>query len=212
MHFRGYVFSNEPDTLMDSLIHVDGHPPGDVWLPLDVASDRSRSGWIAVAPPDRQLDIPGLSPADDWVNCVWPTAFLRERLGPLALLGGGALTPRGVCRRNVRCIDGDWFAAVPRFSDTIGDHWSFPLHDEHIALVTHLGEATWTTTVGELDLGASLDAGPPSLIVGPEGPVFYDVSFEPEEPGAYRARVAAAAEPLMDLPPGTRVWLVDWHG
>ena len=65
MHFHGYVFSDEPDTLMDSLIHVNGHPPGDVWLPLDVASDHSRSGWIAVQPQDPRGETTRLSPADE---------------------------------------------------------------------------------------------------------------------------------------------------
>jgi hypothetical protein len=211
VHFQGYVFSNEPRILMDSLIHVDGHPPGDVWLPLDVAADGARSGWIAVQPADQQPGTPGPSAVDEWVNCVWPTAFLRKRLGPLALLGAGALTASGVCRRNVRFVDGDWFAAVPRFFGTIGDSWSFQYNAEHGALVTHRGEATWTTTVRELDLAASLDLDAPALVVGPEGPVFYEVSFTPEEPRAYRARLAAAAAPLMDLPPDTCVWLVDWH-
>lgn len=210
MHFMGYVFSNDPDTLMDSLIHRDGHPPGDVWLPLDVAADHSRSGWISVRLGDQQRELAWPS-ADDWVNCVWPTAFLRERLGPLALMGDEALTATGICRSNVRLIDGEWFAAVPRFLDTIGDYWSFRC-DEHAALVTLRGETTGSTTVRDLDLAASLDHCGPSLVVGPEGPVFYDVSFRPGPPGAYRARVAAAATSLMDLPADTPVWLVDWHG
>lgn len=212
MHFRGYVFGDAAESLMNSLIHRDGHPPGDLWLPLDVTSEHARSGWIAVEPEDWQREIPRPYTVDRSVHCVWPTAFLREQLGPLAMLGDGALSSIGVCRRNVRRMDGNWYAAVPRFFDTIGDHWSIPLADEHSALVTLDGGMAWTTTVGDFDLQASVDLSAPWLVVGPDGPVFYDVSFEPEDPAARRARIIAAAAPLLALPSDTPVILVDWHG
>lgn len=212
MHFRGFVFANNPEPLMNSLIHFDGEPAAEVWLPLVVGDDSARSGWTKVEPEDWEREIPYPYTVEDWVHCVWPTTFLRERLGPCALLGDEALDSTGVSHRNVKRIDGEWRAAVPRFFDTIGDHWSFLWSTEHVALVTLTGRKCHTTAVEGLDLQASLDLGTPSLIVGPEGPVFYDVSFGPEDREAYRARVEAAAAPLLGLPPDTRVSVVDWHG
>ena len=212
MHFHGYVFANEPKPLMDSLIHFNGDPPAEVWLPLVVGDNTARSGWTKVEPEDWERELPSPYGVEDWVHCVWPTTFLRERLGPYALLSDEALDSAGVSHRNVKLLDGQWCAAVPRFFDTIGDHWSYLRSTEYAALVTFGGHRSNNLALWELDLDASLDVGAPSLIVGPDGPVFYDVSFRPEDPKAYRARVEAAAAPLLDLPRDTRVSVVDWHG
>ncbi len=212
MHFHGYVFANDPEPLMNSLIHFYGEPPAEVWLPLAVDQGSSRSGWITVEAEDWERDIPFPYTVDDWVHCVWPTTFLRDQLGPQALLGDEALDSTGVSHRNVKHMGDQWCAAVPRFFDTIGDHWSYLHPREHAALVTVSGDRSNHVALWELDLDATLDLSHPSLIVGPDGPVFNDVSFGPEDRTSYRARVEAAAAPMLELPRHTRVSLVDWHG
>ena len=106
MHFHGYVFANDPKPLMDSLIHFNGEPPAEVWLPLVVGDDTGRSGWTKVEPEDWEREIPYPYRVEDWVHCVWSTTFLRERLGPYALLSDEALDSAGVSHRNVRLFDG----------------------------------------------------------------------------------------------------------
>lgn len=212
MHFHGWVISNDPEPLMDSLIHLYGEPPADVWLPLDIDESYARSGWTKVEPEQWERDAPFPYTVEDWVHCVWPTAFLRERLGPYALLSDQALDSVGVNHRNVKLVDGQWLAAVPRFFDTIGDAWSFVHSTQYATFVSLGGQTSDSTTVGELDLDASLDLGLPCLVVGPEGPVHYDVSFKPVGPEVARARVRSAVAPLLDLPRETRVSAVDWHG
>lgn len=211
MHFNGIVMAADPTPLMTSLIHEYGYPPADVWLPLDVTGPAARSGWQTVTPYPEDAARPWPFKEENWVHCAWPTSFLREQLGPCAILNDAAINQRGVEHFNVQQRGGRWCAQVPRFFDTIGDHWSLQTHPDRYALVTTSGRICSSTTVGELDLAATLVKAGPCLIVGPDGPVFYDEGFGPGKEDFADRRMKAAA-PLMDLPPDRLVSLVDWHG
>lgn len=210
MHFRGFVFDSDPAHLMRSLIQVEGEPPAEVWLPLVVREESARSGWAWGGSDDGEGGSAGAD--EERLHCAWPTRFLRERLGPYALLGDRALDSTGVHHRNVKRIEGQWSAAVPRFFRTIGDHWSLLSSHELTALAATNGQLASTLTVADLDLGASQELASPSLVVGPDGPVFYEWPWRRENRRTYRARLLAATAPLLDLPPDTPVWIVDWHG
>lgn len=212
MHFNGIVIADDPATLMNSLIHPYGNPPAEVELPLDVVGETARSGWQAVIPLPEEASWPMPYTVEDWVHCVWPTAFLRERLGPCAILDEStAVNGRGVDHTHVSQRNGQWYALVPRFFDTIGDHWSLQRNWDRYALVTTSGDVCASTTVGELDLEATLAKAAPWLIVGPDGPVFYDRRFRISKEETDETRLQSAT-PLMDLPAKTLVSLVDWHG
>lgn len=211
MHFNGIVIADDPKSLMNSLIHHNGNPPAEVWLPLDVTHETGQSGWQTIIPYPDEAAYPWPYAVRDWVHCVWPTAFLREQLGPYALLADAAIDSAGVDQQNIEKRDGRWYAQVPRFFDTIGDYWSMQRLPERYALVTISGRVCASTTLGDLDLEATLNEAGPCLIVGPEGPVFYDEGFGPGKED-FEQRRALAAAPLMQLPPETPVSLVDWHG
>jgi hypothetical protein len=213
MHFNGWVFGHEVDQLMNSLTHRDGDSPAEVWLPIEdagaIAHDELgwRSGWALIHAWEND---PRAEPVEEWAEFYWPTTFLRERLGPHALLPDAPLGWAAVARRNIRRIDGAWHAAVPRFYRTVCDYWSPLRARTREALVTTSGGQRHKSTVAQIDLEASLELGGPSLIVGPEGPVFYDVSFRDDPTTPSRRR--SAAEGLMRLPGDTPVTGVDFHG
>ncbi len=211
MHCQAIVFGDHPERLMDSLIQTSGQMPADVSVPLEVTDSSGRSGWHTVNDGHRQFSAQSAYGYGNWVHCAWPTSFLREQLGPCAILNDAAINQRGVEHFNVQQRGGRWCAQVPRFFDTIGDHWSLQTHPDRYALVTTSGRICSYTTVGELDLAATLVKAGPCLIVGPDGPVFYDEGFGPGKEDFADRRMKAAA-PLMDLPPDTLVSLVDWHG
>jgi hypothetical protein len=211
MHFNGIVFADDPRSLMNSLIHENGEPPAEVWLPLDVAGETGRSGWQTIVPDPEEAAYPWPFTVEDWVHCAWPTTFLRERLGPCAILGDEAIHSLGVDHRNVSRQHGQWQAKVPRFFTTIGDHWSMQRLPDRYVLVTTSGRICASTTVGDLALEATLKKAGPCLVVGPDGPVFYDEGFGPGKEDFESRRLEAAA-PLMQLPSETLVSLVDWHG
>jgi hypothetical protein len=68
-----------------------------------------------------------------------------------------------------------------------------------------------TTTVADMDLEASLTLGGPSLIVGPEGPVYHDTSWDPIDSDSSITRRRAVTEVLMTLPGDTPVTAIDFH-
>lgn len=142
---------------------------------------------------------------------MWPTAVLRGLLGPCALLREGETDSTGVARRHIAEIDGQWYAGVPRFFHTVGDHWSRLIQADRLALVTTSGQEVPTTTVADMDLEASLKLGGPSLIVGSEGPVYHDTSWGLIDEDGSIARRRAATEVLMTLPGETPVTAIDFH-
>lgn len=205
MHFQGLVFSDDPTPLMNSLIQTSSQPPADTSIPLSASGEHARSGWHAIASEHRQ------DPTTEYgfgrfVRCVWPTEWLREQLGPYALLPDSALASCEIS--GVQKKGGQWWARIPRFFTTIGVFWSMtyqsPPWQSH-----GLFDAADEAAVGSLDLGFSLTAHEPNLIVGPHGPVFYEGPKKVSAEGAFRR--FEAARPLMDLPPSTRVTLVSWH-
>jgi len=208
MHCQALVFGDHPDRLMDSLIQTSGHMPADVSVPLEVAEGSGRSGWHTVNAEHLQLVEPPAFEYGRWVHCVWPTAFLREHLGPHALLSDGALSSLEVPRNNVGKHDGQWWAQVPRFFRTIGVRWS-TVHGSSRWQGDGNEDAANGATVASLDLEYNLATHDPNLIVGPTGPVFY---HDPDTQGHDVAhRRLEAALPLMELPPSTPVTLVSWH-
>ena len=103
--------------------------------------------------------------------------------------------------------DGQWWAQVPRFFETIGVLWSPNRESQWQGRSS--ADAAEGATVGSLDLLNNLETHDPNLIVGPTGPVFY------QTPGAHgdcvvRRRLEAASL-LMKLPTSTPVTLVNWH-
>lgn len=117
----------------------------------------------------------------------------------------------GVARKHVVEIDGQWYAAVPRFFHTVGDHWSRIIASDRPALVTISGQEVATTTVADMDLDASFKVGGPSLVVGPEGPVYHDTSWGSGDKEDSIARRRAVTEVLMTLPGDTPVTAIDFH-
>jgi hypothetical protein len=105
----------------------------------------------------------------------------------------------------LRKLEGLWHVSVPRFFQTVGDHWSFRQQDEWMTFITRDGNQTGRTCIEDLDVEASLAQFKPSLIVGPEGPLFFDALSEDA------GDVSAAAHALMTLPGGTPVHAVDFH-
>jgi hypothetical protein len=155
---------------MNSLIQTSSQPPADTSIPLSASGEHARSGWHAIASEHRQ------DPTTEYgfgrfVRCVWPTEWLREQLGPYALLPDSALASCEIS--GVQKKGGQWWARIPRFFTTIGVFWSMtyqsPLWQSH-----GLFDAADEAAVGSLDLGFSLTAHEPNLIVGPLGPVFYE--------------------------------------
>lgn len=208
MHCQALVFGDQPERLMDSLTQTSGQMPSDVSVPLDVSDASGRSGWHTVNHDHRQFADPSTYGFGTWITCVWPTAFLRDHLGPHALLCDEALTSLELPRDHVRRKDGQWWAQVPRFFRTVGVRWS-----------TVYGSSRWQghsdadaangATVSSLDLEYNLATHDPNLIVGPTGPVFY------QDPTAEGHNVAQrrleATRALMGLPPSTPVTLINWH-
>ena len=169
---RAIVFGDQPKQLMDSLIQKSGTMPADVSVPLEVEDTGGRSGWHTVNDDHRQLGEPPAFGYGSWVHCVWPTAFLRDHLGPHALLSDEALSRLEVPCNHVHKREGQYWAQVPRFFRTVGVRWS-----------TVYGSSRWQghssndagdgATVSSLDLEYNLATHDPNLIVGPTGPVFY---------------------------------------
>ena len=208
MHCQAIVFGDQPKQLMDSLIQKSGTMPADVSVPLEVEDTGGRSGWHTVNDDHRQLGEPPAFGYGSWVHCVWPTAFLRDHLGPHALLSDEALSRLEVPRNHVHKREGQYWAQVPRFFRTVGVRWS-----------TVYGSSRWQghssndagdgATVSSLDLEYNLATHDPNLIVGPTGPVFYQ---DPDGQGHNVAqRRFEATLPLMELPASTPVTLVNWH-
>ena len=204
MHFTGFVAADEPAKLMRSLIHQDGDSPAEVWVPLDVAGP-GRCGWQQVSEADSRY------PEEDWVHCAWPTPFLRKTLGPYAILGDEGIATRGVSREFVKRRNGVWQAKIPRFFDTIGDHWSIERRDDRFGLVTKSGSVGGIVMIEDLDLERSLEKAGPCLLVGPQGPLFYDEGFRSSRESFLRRR-REAAQAFLDLPSDMCVLQVDWHG
>lgn len=208
MHCQGIVFGDQPEILMDSLMQGSSLPPADVWTPLDVTGADGRSGWHNVSDQYRQdREARGYSYGTA-VLCVWPTSFLREHLGPYALLSDGALSSREVPRNLVQKKDGQWRAHLPRFFQTVGVKWCRE-HTSSRWQGRSSTDAAEGATVGSLDLEYNLMTHDPNLIVGPRGPVFYQA---PDSDGHHvvRRRLDAALH-LMELPGATPVTLVSWH-
>jgi hypothetical protein len=207
MHFRGLVFSDHVLPMMNSLIHADGYGRQEVWLPLDTTSVASqgepaaRSGW-AITKTGENLEV---DVDDDWAMITWPAEFVRGRFGAHAILPPGALASANVSLSSLRVIDGTWHAGVPRYFGTIGDHWSVMGAWQGKGLIDRNGEVVDVCCVRELDFEATLAASHASLLVGPEGPVYYEWGRKDD------AQKRAAVEELMLLPAETSVWLVDWH-
>jgi hypothetical protein len=215
VHYNGWVFGHEVDRLMDSLTHPFGYSQPEVMIPMEIISDESvelpmwRSGWALVHP---DPSVPIWSPdEEDFLTITWPTPVLRDLLGPCALLGKGHTESAGVARKHVVEIDGQWYAAVPRFFHTVGDHWSRIIASDRPALVTISGQEVATTTVADMDLNASFKVGGPSLVVGPEGPVYHDTSWGSGDKEDSIARRRAVTEVLMTLPGDTPVTAIDFH-
>ena len=208
MHCHALVFGDQPKRLMDSLIQTSGLLPADVSVPLELAEADSCSGWHVVNHDHRQLIDLSTYGYGNWVHCVWPTAFLREHLGPHALLSDGALSSVEIPRNHVRKHDGQWWAEVPRFFRAIGVRWS-AVHDSSQWQSDGDEDAANGATASTLDLEYNLNTHDPNLVVGPTGPVFYQ---EPGTPGRdVTQRRLEATLPLLELPPSTPVALVNWH-
>ncbi len=208
MHCQAIVFGDHPERLMDSLIRTSGQIPADVSVPLEVTDSGDRSGWHTVNHDHLHLIDRYAFGYGNWVHCVWPTAFLRDHLGPHALLPDQALSGLEVPRNQVHKQEGQWWARVPRFFRTVGVRWS-----------TVYGSSRWQghsgadaadgATVATLELEYNLTTHDPNLIVGPTGPVFYQ---DPDAEGHHVVqRRLEATLPLMELPPSTPVTLVSWH-
>lgn len=215
MHYNGWVFGPEVDQLMESLTHPFGHTRPEVMVPMEIVSDEAvelpmwRSGWALVHP---DPSVPIWCPdEEDFLTIVWPTAVLRDLLGPCALLRAGETDSTGVARRHIAEIDGQWYAGVPRFFHTVGDYWSRLIQADRLALVTTSGQEVPATTVADMDLEASFKLGGPSLIVGPEGPVYHDISWGRIDKDGSIARRRAATDVLMTLPGETPVTAIDFH-
>ena len=207
MHCQAIVFGENPARLMESLIRT-AQGLDHVSVPLDVADAGGRSGWHIIGSEHRQLPDQSAYGYGNWVHCVWPTAFLREHLGPHALLSDEMLTALEVPRDQVQKKDGQWWAKVPRYFRTIGVQWSIVYRSSRWQ--GHGSrDAADGATVSSLDLEHNLTAHDPNLIVGPTGPVFYQ---DPEVEGrnVVRRRLEATL-PLMRLPPSTPVNLATWH-
>ena len=216
MHYNGWVFGPKVDELMDSLTHPFGHSRPEVMVPMEIVSDKAvelpmwRSGWALVKP---DPSVPIWCPDEhEFLTIVWPAAVLRDLLGPCALLNEGETDSTGVLRHHICEVEGQWYAGVPRFFHTVGDYWSRLRHPDRLALVTTSGEEVPATTVAEMDLEASLTLGGPSLIVGPEGPVYYDTNWDPIDSDDRIAHLRAVTEVLMTLPGETPVTAIDFHG
>ena len=196
MNLDGFVFGPEDRRMLASLTHSEG-VPADVWVPLDVHHASGRSGWHVV--PRHPSPFAAFEDKSD-VHCVWPTPFLRWYLGRHALLPDAALCGRDVTRRYVKKREGIWQAKIPRFFTTVAEVWwsDFGFHS---SLSTDVAERT---QVGRIDLVANLAKYNPLLIVGPNGPVFYEPGAEED----FTSRRRAAIEPLMRLPPRTPVRLI----
>ncbi len=204
MHCHGLVFSDDPDRLMNSLIANDRRNPADVWTPMEVETSDGRSGWHTLPSQYRIGDSSGYGQA---VHCVWPTVFLREHLGPHALLPDSALSLREVPRGDVTRRGGEWFAKLPRFFETIGVHWSATHESQWQG--HQFADAARGATVGSLDLDYNLKTHDPNLLVGPNGPVFFQAPGSSDLDVVRRRREAASL--LMRLPKSTPVTLVSWH-
>ena len=205
MHCQGLVFSDDPQRLMNSLIQTESRPPADVWTPLEIDDADGRSGWHTVPDGCRLQKHP--YDYGQAVHCVWPTAFLRDHLGPHALLPDTALSSREVPRNHVQRRDGQWWAQVPRFFETVGVIWSPKRESQWQG--HHSTDAAEGATVGSLDLLYNLETHDPNLIVGPTGPVFHQ-SPGTDGDDVVRRRLEAASL-LMKLPSSTPVTLVNWH-
>ncbi|MBK6764724.1 MAG: hypothetical protein IPG68_16310 [Micrococcales bacterium] len=93
-------------------------------VPLEVTDSGDRSGWHTVNHDHLHLIDRYAFGYGNWVHCVWPTAFLRDHLGPHALLPDQALSGLEVPRNQVHKQEGQWWARVPRFFRTVGVRWS----------------------------------------------------------------------------------------
>lgn len=205
MHCQALVFGDQPNRLMDSLTSTSSRMPADVSVPLELSDGRNRSGWHTVS--SRHLQFEG-SGYGNWVHCAWPTHFLREHLGPHALLSDGALSGLEVPRHHLQKADGLWWAQVPRFFRTIGVRWSIVNGASRWQGIGD-SDAANGATVATLDLEHNLATHDPNLVVGPMGPVFFQ---RPDAPGRDVAqRRWEATLPLMGLPGSTPVTLVNWH-
>lgn len=205
MHFTGLVFGPNPQELMDALIQTPDSPT--VRVPLLAADERARSGWHSITSQYTQ-DPHGHGYYSSGSRCVWPTAFLRKHLGPCALLSDTSLTTAELASHDISKKDGEWWAQVPRFFSNIGVFWMFAYRSprwSHGEYYTEPDDAT----VSGIDLPYVLAEHDPNLIVGPDGPVFFE---GPQKISADSApRRLATLEPLMKLPPSTSVNLVFWH-
>ena len=214
VHYNGWVFGHEVDRLMDSLTHPFGYSQPEVMIPMEIISDESvelpmwRSGWALVHP---DPSVPIWSPDEqDFLTITWPTAVLRDLLGR-ALLGKGHTESAGVARKHVVEIDGQWYAAVPRFFR----HRRRPLVAHHRIRSSgpghHLRPRGRNDDRGRYGPRREFQVGGPSLIVGPEGPVYHDISWGFGDKEDSIARRRAVTEVLMTLPGDTPVTAIDFH-
>lgn len=197
MTFNAFLFGDDWHKTLDPLVQTGDEAPAHIWVPLDVEHASGRSGWHTVR---RELSYLRYADKSD-VHCAWPTVFLRWYLGPHALLPDSAVSALDVARSRVKRREGVWHARVPRFFQTIGSDWLTPGHWHNGKRSADAGEGS---CVRRVDLEASLQAHDPVLIVGPQGPCFY----EPRRTEGFESRRWAAIVPLMQLPPRTGVQLV----
>lgn len=208
MHCQALVFGENHETLMDSLMQTGARPPADVRIPLEVTTPSGHSGWHTLNDQYKQFPRGSVYEYGSWVHCVWPTDFLRDHLGPHALLDEGALSGCEVSRSAVQKQDGAFWAKVPRFFRTIGVHWSVTRAASRWQ-GHNTKDAADGARVGTLDLEHNLVTHDPNLIVGPTGPVFYQAPQV--EAHDFVQRRLEAAQRLMKLPLLTPVTLVTWH-
>ena len=120
MHLYGWAVGADTAGVMRSLTHHMGFPPAERWLPLQSTAASGilpqwRSGWV-VDPPE---------PGDEWVHVALPAQMVKDELGPYALVPEQGLATVGDPDHVRRTEDGSLRIGVPRFFETVTDHWSF---------------------------------------------------------------------------------------
>ncbi len=205
--FRAWLFGEQAIDHMDAMTAPDGYPRAEVWLPLDVSgtSDdglvRWQSAWAQCPPANGEV----------WIEFGLPTHVITERLGPHALTSVFGMERTKALRSDVRKRHGEWMVKVPRFFKTVTEYWTSDPQDR-APLTTADGQSSTHTTVGELDVEASLDRyrDEPELLVGPEGPVLFGpLDYRYRSTMDWHRRLDSALDRLLQLPattPVTAAW------
>lgn len=167
MHLTAWLIGEDAENTLNDLTAPDGYPPAEVWVPLEAS----------FATPSRQLLKYRSAWAyrtacgEQWVDFAMAADTILDAVGPRALANPRSLTHGTALRSNVQERDGVLMVKVPRYFSTVATQWTVEQVGQD-PLITQRGRETTWTTVGQLDLKATLGDRErvPGLVIDQNGP------------------------------------------